>query len=163
MNHDINKDTPMDVSNEISVTERQRWMSILAKAPTEQLMALSESGTNSYEFEVIRKPEVGLTQVRARMGAKGDQFNLGDMTITRCVVRSPEGSLGYSYIAGRKKDHALRAAKVDALLQEESLTTLILNDVIKPLEKIILQDRIKKQQQSANTKVDFFTLVRGED
>ncbi len=32
-------------------------------------------------------PRPGMTLVRGRMGGTGSPFNLGEMTVTRCVVR----------------------------------------------------------------------------
>ncbi|MCL6416007.1 phosphonate C-P lyase system protein PhnG [Aestuariirhabdus sp. Z084] len=143
--------------------QRQNWMSVLAKAPTESLMALSEPVMNDASFEVIRQPEIGLTQIRARMGGEGNPFNLGDMTMTRCVVRSNMNTLGYGYISGRKKSHALRAAQMDALLQSSEFESLLLERVIEPLQRQIQQQELVQKREVDATRVDFFTLVRGED
>lgn len=143
--------------------QRQYWMSVLAKAPTDLLHRLSEDAVKESQFEIIRAPEIGLTQVRARMGNKGDQFNLGDMTVTRCVVRSAMDTLGYSYIAGRNKEHALRAAQLDALLQTPYMGDALMERVIQPIDAALAHARSAKQQETDATRVDFFTLVRGED
>ncbi len=66
------------------------------------------------QYQSVRAPEIGLAQVRARMGGTGNAFNMGDVTITRSVVRLASGELGYSYITGRNKRHAELAAVVDA-------------------------------------------------
>lgn len=142
---------------------RQYWMSVLAKAPTDLLHRLSESAVKESQFEIIRAPEIGLTQVRARMGNTGERFNLGDMTLTRCVVRSEMDTLGYSYIAGRNKEHALRAAQLDALLQTPYMGDALMERVVQPIEVVLEQARNAKQQETDATRVDFFTLVRGED
>ncbi|SEQ11001.1 alpha-D-ribose 1-methylphosphonate 5-triphosphate synthase subunit PhnG [Amphritea atlantica] len=147
----------------ISTEQRQRWISVLAKAPTEVLLKLSDSVVSDMQFELIREPEIGLTQVRARMGGKGDAFNMGDMTVTRCVVRSQGDSLGFSYVAGRNKAHALRAAQLDAMLQLSDFHQHLTDNVIEPLKQQASESQQVKQQATAATKVDFFTLVRGED
>jgi alpha-D-ribose 1-methylphosphonate 5-triphosphate synthase subunit PhnG len=146
-----------------AIEQRQHWMSVLAKAPVDELFGLSEDAIKEVSFEVIRAPEVGLTQVRARMGNKGERFNLGDMTLTRCVVRSSLDTLGYSYIAGRHKDHALRAAQLDALLQDPQMGEVIMDRVVRPIETLLLEAEAKKRRETDATRVDFFTLVRGED
>ncbi|GAA0783802.1 phosphonate C-P lyase system protein PhnG [Marinobacterium sediminicola] len=143
--------------------QRQHWMSVLARAPSDLLYRLSDEAIKEIGFEIIRAPEIGLTQVRARMGNQGDRFNLGDMTLTRCVVRSEMDTLGYSYIAGRNQQHALRAAQLDALLQTPCMGEALQERVIKPIEAALEQARSAKQQETDETRVDFFTLVRGED
>ncbi|ANG63785.1 phosphonate C-P lyase system protein PhnG [Marinobacterium aestuarii] len=143
-------------------TPRQHWMSILARAPRAQLCALYRPEPDT-EFELIRAPETGLTQVRARSGGTGAQFNLGDMTLTRCVVRSPAGHLGYAFVAGRDRQQARLAAELDALLQESARQTQLLSDVIEPLARQQRAARSARAAEADSTKVDFFTLVRGED
>lgn len=142
---------------------RQHWMSTMAKSCSQLLHALSDNLIDESQFETIRAPEIGLTQVRARMGGTGSPFNLGDMTITRCVVRSTAGHYGYSYIAGRDKAHALRAAQLDAVLQTDSNSTLINEQVVRPLENQLQHLQQQKTAETSATKVNFFTLVRGED
>lgn len=144
-------------------TTRQHWMSVMAKSSAETLIALSDDYVNSHPFETIRAAEVGLTQVRGRMGGTGSQFNVGDMTITRCVVRSPEGHYGHSYIMGRNKDHATRAATLDAMLQDQIHQSLLMEKIIQPLAQDLAIKKVQKADTVAQTKVNFFTLVRGED
>jgi len=143
--------------------DRQQWISVMAKAPAKTLVALSDSLVKTHPFETIRAPEIGLTQVQARMGGTGKSFNLGDTPLTRCVVRTPDGTYGYSYIAGRNKAHALRAAELDALLQLEAYHTQITEAVLIPLKAEQDARRHQKIAQTSKTRVDFFTLVRGED
>lgn len=144
-------------------TTRQHWMSVMAKSSPEALIALSDNYVNSHSFETIRAAEVGLTQVRGRMGGTGSQFNVGDMTITRCVVRSSEGHYGHSYIMGRNKDHATRAAQLDAILQSQTYQKVMIEKIIQPLAQDLAVKTAEKADTVAQTKVNFFTLVRGED
>jgi alpha-D-ribose 1-methylphosphonate 5-triphosphate synthase subunit PhnG len=114
-------------------------------------------------FDIVRAAETGLMQVRARAGGTGNQFNLGEMTLTRCVVQSQSGFLGYAYVAGRDKSHALLAAKFDALLQDEQHQVALLTTLIEPLSRHQIRQRAEKAAATESTRVDFFTLVRGED
>lgn len=144
-------------------TARQAWMATLATARTDALMLCSNTVVRQGSFEDIRTSEVGLAQVRGRMGGTGNAFNLGDMTITRCVIRSEEGHYGHSYIAGRSKTHAQRAAELDAMLQSETYHDTVMQQVIQPLlEQQTTIDR-SRREKTASTRVNFFTLVRGED
>ena len=142
---------------------RQHWMSVMAKSNSKTLIVLSDTYVTQQDFETIRPAEVGLTQVRGRMGGTGSQFNVGDMTITRCVVRSDQGHYGHSYIIGRNKDHATRAAQLDAMLQDQAHQKTMIEHIIQPLEHVLDQQQAEKAKDVAQTKVNFFTLVRGED
>lgn len=142
---------------------RQHWMSVLAMASTEQLLSRSSTIVANHQFSDIRTAEVGLAQVRGRMGGIGNAFNLGDMTLTRCVVRSEEGRYGYSFVSGRDRQHARRAAELDALLQSEAHQTQLIAELIEPLQQIQAEQDRKRREKTESTRVNFFTLVRGED
>jgi alpha-D-ribose 1-methylphosphonate 5-triphosphate synthase subunit PhnG len=64
---------------------------------------------------------------------------------------------------GRNHAHAKLAAICDALMQDENYTGKVDELVIKPLQKIMDERRRVSAQKTAATKVDFFTLVRGEN
>jgi len=103
-----------------------------------------------------------MVMVRGRMGASGAAFNLGEMTVTRCVVQLDNGRIGHSYVAGRSKPHAELAALADAHLQGEQHQHW-LDALITPLEQEQSVRRGIKTAQAATSKVDFMTLLRGED
>ena len=69
-------------------------------------------------YRVLRGPEAGLVMVRGRAGGGGAPFNLGEMTATRCTVRTEAGFVGHAYVAGRNERQAELAALADALLQD---------------------------------------------
>jgi alpha-D-ribose 1-methylphosphonate 5-triphosphate synthase subunit PhnG len=101
--------------------------------------------------------------VRGRAGGSGAPFNLGEMTVTRCTVDLPSGMAGHGYVAGRDVRHAELAAVFDALLQDPLLTTRLEEAVIARLEAGQRERRRQMAARSAPTRVEFFTLVRGED
>ncbi|AJJ17755.1 MULTISPECIES: phosphonate C-P lyase system protein PhnG [Yersinia] len=153
-------------------TLRQNWMSVLAHSQPAELLAHWQALNLSPQYQVIRAPEIGLNQLQARMGATGRRFILGDMTITRAVIRLNDSMdvYGYSYIAGRNKPHAELCAVLDALLQHSTvkgkpagLNELLLKTVIHPLAAIQQERRQLRAGAITASKVDFFTLVRGED
>jgi alpha-D-ribose 1-methylphosphonate 5-triphosphate synthase subunit PhnG len=113
-------------------------------------------------YQLIRPPEIGMAMVRGRMGATGAPFNLGEMTITRCVVRNDENCLGYSYIAGRNKTHAELAALADAHLQGARHRSWVCQ-IIELLDARRQSREAEAARRHASTRVDFFTLLRGED
>jgi len=142
---------------------RRRWMSVLAQATGAEIERAWQALAERPEYRVVRRPEVGLVMVRGRAGGIGAPFNLGEMTVTRCTVDLPSGMAGHGYVAGRNVRHAELAAVFDALLQDPLLTAGIEESVIGPLEAIQRERRRQLAARSAATRVEFFTLVRGDD
>lgn len=140
--------------------QRQDWMGLLARAPADRLAALMPSPLPPHD--VLRAPEVGAVMVRGRTGATGAPFNLGEMTVTRCSLRLADGSIGHAWVQGRDKDHARRAAIADALLQGPEADA-VRAGVLHPLAAEEIARRASRAAKAAATKVEFFTLVRGED
>ncbi|MEO0751273.1 MAG: phosphonate C-P lyase system protein PhnG [Pseudomonadota bacterium] len=142
--------------------ERKAWMSLLAKSPAEDLERLWGSFDAAQEHSWLRAPEAGGVMVRGRAGATGAPFNLGEMTVTRCSLKLPGGEVGHGYVQGRNKAHATRAALVDAHMQTAQAAA-VRRTVLTPLEEAMAGTKKTRAAKAAATKVDFFTLVRGED
>lgn len=138
---------------------RADWMGLLARANPARLAALFP---DLPAHDLLRVPEIGAVMVRGRAGATGAPFNLGEMTITRCAVRLKTGQAGHGHVQGRDKAHALRAALVDALMQTEQAEVLR-RAVLAPLAAEEAARRAERAAKAAGTRVEFFTLVRGED
>jgi alpha-D-ribose 1-methylphosphonate 5-triphosphate synthase subunit PhnG len=146
------------VRPDASVTARQRWMAILARARSDQLQALLANCDAIPSHTMVRGPESGLVMVRARAGGGGAAFNLGEMTITRCTVRTETGFVGHAYLAGRDEKRAELAALADALMQDPDLADTIERRVVAPLERQQIDGRLAKSQKAAATRVEFFTM-----
>jgi len=143
-------------------SERKAWMGLLARAPSGELDRLwSEAGLTP-DYAHLRPPEVGGVMVRGRAGATGAPFNLGEMTVTRCAVRLADGTVGHGYVQGRGKTHATQAALIDALMQGGEAETLRAA-ILSPLQEAEDARRTARAARAAATKVDFFTMMRGED
>ena len=67
--------------------ERQEWLSLMAKADASELMGCWAAANLMPEYTELRPPEIGSVMVRGRMGGKGNAFNLGEMTVSRCSVQ----------------------------------------------------------------------------
>ncbi|WP_164661894.1 phosphonate C-P lyase system protein PhnG [Tropicibacter sp. Alg240-R139] len=152
------------MANEIDTgnSARKAWMSLIASAPEEVMMALWGAMDNRPSFDWLRVPEVGGVMVRGRMGGTGAPFNVGEMTVTRCSLVLGDGTVGHGYIQGRSKPKAEAAALIDALMQTEA-AALVQRDVLKPLADQVAQTKSNRAAKAAATKVEFFTMVRGED
>lgn len=144
-------------------TDRQDWMAILAKANWTDLALLWDDFGNKPDYKTLRAAETGLIMLRARTGAIGAAFNMGEATVTRSSVVSDNHIQGHAYILGRNGLHAEVAAEVDAALQNDKLHQMVMACIIKPLKATALDKKQQTEQKAAATKVDFFTLVRGED
>jgi alpha-D-ribose 1-methylphosphonate 5-triphosphate synthase subunit PhnG len=142
-----------------SPVARKSWMATLAKAPAARLAALFPDPPPHH---VLRQPEIGAVMVRGRVGGTGAAFNLGEMTVTRASVRLETGEDGHAWVQGRDKGHALRAATVDALMQTGAAKDLT-TQVLRPLQAEAEAGKATRAAKAAATKVDFFTMVRGED
>lgn len=145
--------------------QRARWMSVLAKVSLADLAQQTDIAALPKSYVWLRRPETGLVMVRGRAGGTGAQFNLGEMAVTRCALRLPDGTVGMAYVRGREFAHAERAAAIDAVLQQAAKSGALsgaLSTWIAPLETLIEARRARQSAASASTKVDFFTVVRGE-
>ena len=142
---------------------RQRWMRVLAHSQPAALSARMSALSLAPDYDTLRAPEIGLVQIQARMGGTGERFFAGDATLSRAAIRLNSGTLGYSYVLGRDKAHAERCAVIDALLQEQPYFQTLMETLIAPLEADRAA-RIAARQAEVNTsRVDFFTLVRGDN
>ena len=141
---------------------RKSWMSLLAKAPAERLAALW-ANCDAPEYDVLRPPEIGGVMVRGRAGGTGAPFNLGEMTVTRCSLALRDGgTIGHGYVQGRAPEKATQAALIDALMQTEAAEGLR-TTLLRPLAEDMAKAKQERANKAAATKVDFFTMVRGED
>ncbi len=148
----------------LQTDNRKQWMAVLAKADWEQLDTLWQQNKIKPEYELVRGPETGLVMAQGRMGGSGAPFNVGEITVTRCTVRLSDGEIvGHSYVMGRNRKHAETAALLDGLMQDPKVGAQVAQEIIAPLQKVHAARRQNAQAKAAATKVDFFTLVRGED
>ncbi len=145
-----------------SAPTRAAWMSVLAQAQAPVLRDLMAALGARPDFAWLRRPETGTVMVQGRAGGTGAAFNLGEMTVTRCALRLADGRVGHGYVAGRDLDQARDAALCDALLQGPEAAAVEAG-VIAPLRAARDADAAARGARAAATRVDFFTLVRGED
>ena len=142
---------------------RRRWMSELALATTETLEARWARLAEPPRYRRLRGPEVGLVMVRGRAGGTGARFNLGEMTVSRCTVRLDDGTLGHAWVGGRDRRHAELAAVFDALLQDPERGAVLGEGLIDALARDRAERRQAAAARVAASRVEFFTMVRGED
>jgi alpha-D-ribose 1-methylphosphonate 5-triphosphate synthase subunit PhnG len=143
--------------------QRRAVMAVLAESDAGQIAHLLEALGPLPMCEDLRAPENGLVMIRGRIGGDGAQFNLGEATVSRAVVRLSSGEMGFGYVLGRDRAKARLIALCDALTQTRAYAAALEGKVVAPLRAGLDARRETRARQVAATKVDFFTLVRGED
>ncbi len=142
-------------------TSRKAALDVLAAAPSRALAELWDLWADKPEHIKVRGPEVGLVMVRGRAGGGGAPFNLGEATVSRASVRIVTGEVGHGYSLGRDLAKAEIIAVIDALRQRDAAR--VEAEIIEPLRAIAATADQKRRDESAATKVDFFTMVRGDN
>jgi alpha-D-ribose 1-methylphosphonate 5-triphosphate synthase subunit PhnG len=99
--------------------------------------------------------------LRGRMGGDGRAFNLGEATVTRAAVALSDGRTGFAYQLGRDREKARAAAIIDALWQGRERA--LIERALAPLRTRIADAAALEARRTAATRVNFFTMVRGED
>ncbi len=97
------------------------------------------------------------------MGGGGAPFNCGEATVTRATVRLDSGEVGHAYALGRDREKVRVAAIIDAQWQAPQTRALVESALLAPLRQELDGERQRRREETEATKVDFFTLVRGED
>ena len=144
------------------IQERQKWMAVLARCKPDELEARFNSLSNIPDWTYLRKPETGMVMVRGRAGGTGQRFNVGETTLTRTTVRLNSGQQGFGYVMGKNKRHSELAAILDGMLQDASHTDTVKEKVIQPLKVSVDAEKTERSRKAASTKVEFFTMVRGD-
>jgi alpha-D-ribose 1-methylphosphonate 5-triphosphate synthase subunit PhnG len=143
------------------VARRKAAMAVLAHSQATEIAA-HLSGIALPAYEDLREAENGLVMVRGRIGGDGAAFNLGEATVSRAAVRLATGEVGFGYTLGRDRRKARMIALCDALVQSNEFSEAVEAKVLSPLRAAIVADRDRKARETAATRVDFYTLVRGE-
>ena len=145
----------------MSDAERKRALDVLAAAPARALAERWDAFEPKPEHQRIRGPETGLVMVRGRAGGGGAPFNLGEATVSRASVRIVTGEVGHGYNLGRDHAKAEVIAVIDALRQRDGAR--VDAEIIEPLQALMSKAEQVQREEAAATRVDFFTMVRGDN
>lgn len=142
---------------------RLHWLGVCVRVPKENLCQFW-NGLDRPKIRLLKAPEVGLVMTQGRTHGTGTPFRLGEASMTRCVVSDAEnlGLMGYGQTLGRDKELARAIAELDLLAQDIELGPQI--DVWIAAWHDELQSMARAEAARVQeTRVDFLTLVRGED
>src|ERR1700680_1558966 len=142
-------------------TQRKAAMTVLAHSDAAEIARCLDA-ISAPAYESLREPENGLVMVRGRIGGDGAPFNLGEATVSRAAVRLPTGEVGFGYTLGRDRQKARMIALCDALIQSNEFVEVVEAEVIAPLRSQMISMQNRRAAETAATRVDFYTLVRGE-
>ncbi len=134
----------------------------LARATVEEMEDALEAMGGAPEATNLRGPETGLVMIRGRMGGTGSLFNLGEATVTRATVRLASGAVGHGQRLGGDKGAARLSAILDAL-GETATHRATVETLCAAIATRIETEDAKLAAETAATRVDFFTMVRGDD
>jgi alpha-D-ribose 1-methylphosphonate 5-triphosphate synthase subunit PhnG len=146
-------------SSDPLVARRQAVMALCAEATRAELEAALAGLGGAAGATDLRRPETGLVMTRGRMGGDGAPFNLGEATVTRAAVRLATGETGFAYQLGRDAAKARMSAILDALVQRGEAVEAALD----PVAERLAGERDLAERRTAATRVNFFTMARGED
>ncbi|KSV65322.1 hypothetical protein N185_33820 [Sinorhizobium sp. GW3] len=141
---------------------RKEAMRLLAQATLAELKDAWKALADQPEVHPVRGPETGLVMVRGRIGGGGDPFNLGEATVSRATVRLSTGEIGHGQLLGTDKERARLAAIFDALAQRDGDRARVEALLGRVADRLAQEER-RKAEETAATRVDFFTMVRGDD
>jgi alpha-D-ribose 1-methylphosphonate 5-triphosphate synthase subunit PhnG len=144
------------------IAKRRSAMVALSQAENKELSSPLSKHWHDIDIRELRAPEVGLVMLQGRIGGDGSAFNIGEATVARAVVELPGGFRGYGQRLGRDVTTARMAAVVDALWQDVKTREQVEVVIIEPIRRRLAMERTQKKAEAAATKVDFFTLVRGD-
>ncbi len=153
---------PRMISEQVE-TPRKTALAILARAGREELQSAIAAHWPSLAIRDLKPAETGLVMLRGRMGGDGAAFNMGEATVSRAVVELESGERGFGHVLGRDRERARLVAIADALWQRSDARETIERVVITPVRQRLSATKQRRASEAAATRVDFFTLVRGED
>ncbi|MCP4316068.1 MAG: phosphonate C-P lyase system protein PhnG [Hyphomicrobiales bacterium] len=142
---------------------RQEAMAIFARASGKELADAWGAWPDRPDVSPLRGPETGLVMVRGRIGGGGAPFNFGEATVTRATVKLSTGQVGHAHALGADTDKVRHAAIFDALWQDETSRSVVEEKLVGPIRARLEAEDARRRNETAATKVDFFTMVRGED
>ncbi|MEZ5809815.1 MAG: phosphonate C-P lyase system protein PhnG [Rhizobiaceae bacterium] len=144
-------------------TRERRVIGILAAGDAAAIDRYFLSLDDIPEWRFLRPPETGLVMMRGRIGGDGGPFNVGEVTVTRAAVSLADGPTGFAYALGRDRKKAEQSAVMHALWRLPARRGEIERDILAPLEATAAERHATTRREVEPTKVNFFTVVRGDD
>ncbi|MBN2232284.1 MAG: phosphonate C-P lyase system protein PhnG [Deltaproteobacteria bacterium] len=142
---------------------RPEWIKLLARAGVADLEGVIDDIPVEVRYTFLKPPETGLLMAQGRTGGDGAPFNLGEVPVTRCVVAiEGSGTRGFACVLGRAPRKAELAAVIDALMQHPLHHNRLRDGFFDDCRRRLAAREQEARTAAAATRVDFFTMVRGD-
>nr|WP_320193242.1 phosphonate C-P lyase system protein PhnG [uncultured Desulfobacter sp.] len=141
--------------------QRKEWIGLLGSADPHWLEQQKESLGLDLTADVMVQPETGMIMMQARQDGAGPRFNLGEVTVSRCILKL-DGVMGYAMVMGCNLQHAKLAALFDAMFQMPNTGDSLRKNLVPELRRMKKERRDKEAWDVRSSKVEFFTMKRGE-
>ena len=131
----------------------------LAAIDPEAAIRLAESLSDGSlgDISIVSPPTLGMVMARAIDGAQGETFNLGEVLVSEARV-SVGGVPGWGMVLGRRRDHALAMAVVDASLEAGHRRRPAAERLLRRALAMAQAHQNEEQQRVADTRVHFETF-----
>lgn len=139
--------------------DRPGWLGLLAASEPAELVEAVGSRIDSQTFTVLRAAHTGLVMARGRIGGTGARFNLVEVTVSRCVVRSALRTAGVGYAIGHDLAKVELIAKLDALLQVPQWHAVLEQPVLAVLRDARSRRHAADRAAAESSRVRFHELV----
>lgn len=147
-------------SNNIN-EQRKEWIGLLGSADPQWLEQQKKRLGVDPTPDFMVRPETGMIMMQARQDGAGPRFNLGEVTVSRCILKL-DGVMGYAMVMGSNLRHAKLAALFDAMLQMPDSGSGLRESLVPELRRLQKERRDKEARDVRSSKVEFFTMKRGE-
>ena len=146
--------------NNHTLTSRPAWLRLFALSSDQDLENMVRTTQLEQRCQSVLEPQVGIVTVRARISGRGAQFNVGDACVTKAEVLLDNQIKGYATVLGGRARRAKLVAMLDAAMAANVGGHL--HALVQQLADKYVQRNAQRQQAAGKTKVDFFTMVRGD-
>ncbi|WP_059287560.1 phosphonate C-P lyase system protein PhnG [Aquitalea magnusonii] len=146
----------------METTTRQYWLSLLAHSPAPRLAELLQQHLPpAADISWLRRAQTGLVMLQGRSGGSA-AASIWARSASPAPAAQIAGWLGHGWVRGSDGQHAELIAQADALLQNPQYYPPLQAALLQPLQQELSARREQSARAAAASKVEFFTMVRGD-
>lgn len=137
--------------------KRRRRTEILIQGKPSLAQKLADEIKEKYSCQEVSAPTYGLTMMKVRETAKNSLFYIGEVLVTEAKV-AINNEIGIGIVVGMEDDLAYQLAIIDAAYNAKLPETNNWEALLLEEEQAIQKDKLHKQAQILQTKVQFDTM-----
>ena len=142
--------------------DRQEWIGLLNTADPKDLEAAFQKLDPPIDYTPVVPAETGMLMAQAKTNGSGSRFNLGEITVSRCVLKVANAFFGSGWVLGTHLRHAELAALFDGLLQMPEHHDSLVRTLITPLREKAENQKREMAADIEKTRVSFSPLSSKE-